>query len=79
MLPTQTASYENTWLRHIIEGTDMRKVISMKCGTKCFVVEAEINEKMQTIPVTARTATHARKVVRLEYGDQLKIISVRSS
>ncbi|MFB5086989.1 hypothetical protein PGC35_07170 [Psychrobacillus sp. PGGUH221] len=51
----------------------------MKCGAKCFVVEAEINDKLQTIPVTARTAIQARKVVRLEFGEQLKIISVRTS
>ena len=51
----------------------------MKCGAKCFIVEAEINEKLQIIQVTARTTAQARKVVRLEYGDELKIISVRKT
>ncbi|WP_185907907.1 hypothetical protein [Psychrobacillus soli] len=50
----------------------------MKCGTKCFTVHAEINGKLQTIPVTARTSTQARKVISLEYGDQLKIIAVKA-
>lgn len=49
----------------------------MKCGAKCFIVEAEINGKVQTIPVTARTSIQARKVVSLEYSDQLKIIGVK--
>ncbi|GGA42828.1 hypothetical protein [Psychrobacillus lasiicapitis] len=51
----------------------------MKCGAKCFTVQAEINDKLQTIPVTARTSVQARKVVRLEYGEQLKIISVKGA
>ncbi|WP_313892952.1 hypothetical protein [Psychrobacillus sp.] len=50
----------------------------MKCGAKCFTVHAEMNGKLQTIPVTARTSIQARKVVRLEYGDQLKIITVKA-
>lgn len=50
----------------------------MKCGAKCFTVHAEINGKLQKLPVTARTSIQARKVVSLEYGDQLKIISVRA-
>lgn len=49
----------------------------MKCGAKCFIVEAEINGKVQTIPVTARTSIQARKVVSLESSDQLKIIGVK--
>lgn len=49
----------------------------MKCGAKCFTVQAEINGEMQTIPVSARTSIQARKVVRLEYGDQLKVITVQ--
>ena len=49
----------------------------MKCGAKCFTVQAEINGRLQTIPVTARTSIQARKVVRLEYGDQLKVVAVQ--
>ena len=50
----------------------------MKCGARCFIVQAEINGKLQTIPVTARTSIQARKVINLEYGDQLKIIGVKA-
>ena len=50
----------------------------MKCGAKCFIVEAEINGKMQSIPVTARTSIQARKTVSLEYGNELKIIAVKA-
>lgn len=49
----------------------------MNCGARCFTVQAEINGKLQTIPVTARTSIQARKVVRLEYGDHLKVIAVK--
>lgn len=49
----------------------------MKCGAKCFIVQAEINGKVQAIPVNARTSIQARKVVCLEYSDQLKIIGVK--
>ncbi|MDI2586568.1 hypothetical protein OR571_05325 [Psychrobacillus sp. NEAU-3TGS] len=49
----------------------------IKCGAKCFTVQADINGELQTIPVTARTSVQARKVVRLQYGDQLKIIAVK--
>lgn len=49
----------------------------MKCGAKCFIVEAEINGKVQTIPVIARTSIQARKVVSLEYSNQLEIIGVK--
>ncbi|MFJ5770286.1 hypothetical protein [Psychrobacillus sp. NPDC093180] len=50
----------------------------MKCGARCFTVQAEINGKLQSIPVTARTSVQARKVARLEYGEQLNIISVKA-
>lgn len=50
----------------------------MKCGAKCFTVEATINGKLLTIPVTARTSVQARKVVRLEYGEELKVIEVKA-
>lgn len=51
----------------------------MKCGARCFIVQAEVNGKLQTIPVTARTSIQARKVVCLEYSDQLKIITVKAN
>ena len=50
---------------------------TMKCGAKCFIVEAEINGKMQSIPVTARTSIQVRKALSLEYGNELKIIAVK--
>lgn len=50
----------------------------MKCGAKCFTVHAEINGKLQKLQVTARTSIQARKVVRSEYGDQLRIIAVKA-
>ena len=51
----------------------------MKCGAKCFTVQAEVNGKLQTIPVTARTSIQARKALSLEYGNGLKIIAVKSN
>lgn len=51
----------------------------MKCGARCFTVQAEINGKLQTIPVTARTSIQARKVLSLEYGNELKIIAVKAN
>lgn len=56
----------------------LRGGIPMKCGAKCFIVEAEINGKMQSIPVTARTSIQARKTVSLENGNELKIIAVKA-
>lgn len=53
--------------------------VQMKCGAKCFTVKAEVNGKLQMIPVTARTSIQARKVVCQEYGDQLKIIAVKAN
>ena len=51
----------------------------MKCGARCFTIQAEIGGKLQTIPVTARTSIQARKAVTLEYGNQLKIIEVKAN
>ncbi len=56
----------------------LRGGIPMKCGAKCFTVEAEINGKMQSIPVTARTSIQARKALSLEYGNEIKIIAVKA-
>jgi len=51
----------------------------MKCGARCFTVQAEINGKLKMIPVTARTSIQTQKAVRLEYGDHLKIIAVNAN
>ncbi|MFE8700013.1 hypothetical protein ACFYKX_05170 [Cytobacillus sp. FJAT-54145] len=48
----------------------------MRCGSKCFLVEMEVNGERQTKSVTARTPVDARKTIRLEYGGEGKIISV---
>lgn len=56
----------------------VRGVIFMKCGAKCFTVEVDINGKMQSIPVTARTSIQARKALTLEYGKEIKIIAVKA-
>ncbi len=49
----------------------------MKCGSKCFVVEMEVNGEIQKKLVKARTPVDARKVIRLEYGKQAEILTVR--
>ena len=49
----------------------------MRCGAKCFVVEVEKHGMKQTIPITARTTAEVRKRVRLEYGAEINILSVR--
>mgnify|MGYP006367871177 CR=1 FL=1 len=49
----------------------------MKCGSKCFVVEMEVNGEKQQKWVTARTPIDARKVVRLENGKHTEILTVR--
>ncbi|MDT8862593.1 hypothetical protein N0O92_20545 [Alkalihalobacillus sp. MEB130] len=49
----------------------------MRCGSKCFIVEIEIKGEKQTKSVTARTPVDARKTIRLEYGAEVQIRSVR--
>ena len=49
----------------------------MKCGSKCFIVEMEVNGEIQRKQVTARTPVDARKVIRLEYGKQAAILTVK--
>ena len=49
----------------------------MRCGSKCFLVEMEVNGEKQVKPVTARTPVDARKTIRLEYGAEAQILSVR--
>ena len=51
---------------------------NMQCGAKCFIVEVEHpNGDRDSFPVNARTSILARKTVRLQYEDAVKIISVK--
>jgi len=52
-------------------------MIHMRCGSKCFVVEMEIRGEMRREAVTARTSVDARKTIRIEYGTEAQILSVR--
>lgn len=47
----------------------------MQCGSKCFVVEVEVNQKKITKKVNARTPIAARKIIRGQYGADAVIIS----
>lgn len=49
----------------------------MRCGAKCFLVELEVNGEKQVQPITARTPVDARKTIRIDYGTNAKILSVR--
>ncbi len=49
----------------------------MMCGSKCFLVEMELNGTKQIKQVTARTPVGARKVIRGEFGADAKIVSVK--
>jgi hypothetical protein len=49
----------------------------MRCGAKCFIVELEVYGEKQVQPIMARTPVDARKTIRLEYGANAKILSVR--
>ncbi|WP_169908070.1 hypothetical protein AB3Z07_22805 [Metabacillus halosaccharovorans] len=49
----------------------------MRCGSKCFVVEMEIRGEVRTEAVTARTSVDARKTIRIEYGAEAQILTVR--
>lgn len=49
----------------------------MMCGSKCFLVEMELNGTKQIKQVTARTPVGARKVIRGEYGANAEIVSVK--
>lgn len=40
----------------------------MKCGSKCFIVEVELNGEVKTERINARTPVDARKVTRGKYG-----------
>lgn len=49
----------------------------MRCGSKCFTVEFELNGEKESKPVVARTPVEARKRIRLEYGAGPQILTVR--
>ncbi len=49
----------------------------MRCGAKCFLVEIEADGIKQTMPISARTSAEARKTIRLEYGAEWNILSVK--
>ena len=49
----------------------------MQCGAKCFIVEVEVQGEKKSFPVKARSAVLARKAVRLQYEDAVKIVSVK--
>ncbi|WLV24573.1 hypothetical protein QR721_13160 [Aciduricibacillus chroicocephali] len=48
----------------------------MRCGAKCFLVEFEKDGVKQVMPVNARTAAGARKIIREEFGANLAISKV---
>jgi len=50
--------------------------MALRCGSKCFLVEVELNGEKQTKPVVTRTAAGARKIIRLEYGAEAQILTV---
>lgn len=51
----------------------------MQCGAKCFLVEIELAGEKKLVPVKAKTSILARKTVRLQYEEAVKIISVKHS
>ncbi len=51
----------------------------MMCGSKCFLVEMELNGTREFKQVTARTPVGARKVIRGEYGVDAEIVSVKEA
>ena len=52
-------------------------MIPMRCGAKCFIVELEVKGRKEVKRVTARTPADARKAVRLEYGAEAAILTVK--
>ena len=49
----------------------------MLCGSKCFLVEMDLDGTRQIKRVTARNSIGARKVVRGEFGAGVSILSVK--
>lgn len=48
----------------------------MRCGTKRYIAEIELNSKKVTKPIIARTPAEARKSIRKTYGQETHIYSV---
>ena len=51
----------------------------MRCGSKCFLVEIEVNGKKQSKSVISRTPAQARKMIRMEYGAAAQIVKITKS
>jgi len=49
----------------------------VRCGSKRFQVELELDGQKQTKTVIAGTPAEARKTIRSNYGDTSCVISVR--
>jgi hypothetical protein len=49
----------------------------MQCGAKCFIVEVELDGQKKRVPVKAKSSILARKTVRMQYEDAVKIVSVK--
>lgn len=48
----------------------------MRCGAKCFHVEAELDGELLIESVHARTPAEARKSMRKKHGENTYIVSV---
>lgn len=48
----------------------------MRCGTKCFLVEVEVNGEVERKSVIARSQVEARKTIRTKFGADAQIVSV---
>ncbi len=49
----------------------------MRCGAKCFLVEIEVDGKVQVKSVNARTSAEARKQIRKQLGQDTEILTVK--
>ncbi len=49
----------------------------MKCGSKRFLVEIEINGESEIKQISERTPAGARKEIRKKCGENVEILSVR--
>lgn len=49
----------------------------MRCGAKCFQVQMDIDGKEEIKSTNARTPAEARKFIRAQLGEKVRILSVR--
>lgn len=49
--------------------------VPLRCGTKCFLIEIEVNGEKHIKSVLARTPAEARKTIRIDYGAEANILS----